>query len=129
MKMRIGFCTGCFDTFHDGHRHFLWGALAHCSKLIVAVNDDASVKTLKGEDRPVEPLWMRMSNVRREIGLYDAVVPFNGQHLQLAAVINPDVIIRGWDQDSENSGTIPVVRISQLPGFSTTLLAHERPRR
>jgi D-beta-D-heptose 7-phosphate kinase/D-beta-D-heptose 1-phosphate adenosyltransferase len=123
---RIGLATGCFDLFHDGHRFFLSGAKSWCRTLVVAVNDDASVRRLKGEGRPILTLSDRMSDVRSAIDEFDSVISFDGDHHKLIAALNPDVIIRGWDQDTETSGTIPIVHISHLPGISTTLLAHER---
>jgi D-beta-D-heptose 7-phosphate kinase/D-beta-D-heptose 1-phosphate adenosyltransferase len=120
--MKIGLATGCFDRFHKGHWHFLCEAGRLCQYLIVAVNTDASVRALKGADRPHDVLLTRIERVEANIWV-DAVIPFNGDNEKLAECIRPDVLIRGWDQ-SVLPSTVPIVRISQLPGFSTTLLAH-----
>jgi glycerol-3-phosphate cytidylyltransferase len=118
--MKVGFACGVFDLFHDGHRHFLQHASLRCDRLIVAVNHDRWCQR-KGPARPFDDLKVRMWNV--ETAVPDAqVIPFSGNDLALAAEISPDVIFRGWDQ-REDTGLIPVVRIGQLPGFSTTLLA------
>lgn len=123
--MKVGFCTGVFDTFHEGHRHFLRNCAIRCSYLVVAVNHDRWCQR-KGPARPYDSLGLRMFNVWNELrGGRCAVIPFSGNDLALAAEINPDVIFRGWDQ-RDDAGLIPVVRICQLPGFSTTLLASQR---
>lgn len=137
--MKIGFCTGVFDRFHRGHEHFLNQAALRCDHLIVAVNRDAWCRR-KGVDRPFDDLATRMRWVRLHIwglGMQEAVIPFAGNDLALAAEIKPDVIFRGWDQRIDSwseidttipvvSGTIPVIRIGQLPGVSTTLLASQK---
>ena len=125
--MKIGLVTGCFDRFHEGHRYFLEQAGMRCGYLIVAVNTDASVRALKGLSRPYDYLMTRIEKVERQTWV-DAVIPFNGDNDKLTACIKPDLLIRGWDQ-SVLPSTVPIVRISQLPGYSTTLLAHERPAR
>ena len=116
--MKIGLCTGCFDLFHEGHRYFLQECLKQCTHLIVAVNSDESVRRLKGKERPKEPLAARMLAVR---GFAQAVIPFDGHHRALTLAIEPDVILRGYDQDSsEVSHFIPMVRINRGPDVSTT---------
>ena len=120
--MKIGFANGCFDIFHDGHKHFLTKARACCQHLIVAVNDDASIKRLKGQERPKWPLLCRMQHVKNYA---DAVIPFDGNPLPLIQAIRPYVLIRGEDQtvlpDEWGSKTGLVV-IRRLDGVSTTAL-------
>lgn len=132
--MKIGLTTGCFDLFHMGHRHLLTIAGTECTLLIVAVNHDSWCVIAKGAGRPFVPLMERMRDVR-EFGarLHDAcrrsalftVIPFDGNDGDLARAICPDVIIRGYDQ-SANFSAIPVVRVGEAPGVSTTLLAAQR---
>lgn len=132
--MIIGLTTGCFDLFHPGHRHFLKQAAFECSLLIVAVNHDAWIKENKGAERPFHPLPVRMAAVRdfgedlhfnfRRSALF-TVIPFDGDDGALVRAIRPDYVIRGFDQ-SANFSTIPIVRVSQTPGFSTTLAAQQR---
>ncbi len=124
--MKIGFCTGVFDLFHAGHEHFLRNCVMRCDHLVVAVNHDRWCQR-KGPARPFDSLVVRMARVQT-YAYNSAVIPFSGNDLALAAEINPDVIFRGWDQ-REDAGLIPVVRIGQLPGFSTTLLAQSRSPR
>jgi cytidyltransferase-like protein len=124
--MKIGFCTGVFDLFHDGHRYFLRNCMLRCNHLIVAVNHDRWCQR-KGPARPFDSLNIRLPRVKEylfDIGARASsdVIPFSGNDLALAAEINPDVIFRGWDQ-REDAGLIPVVKIGRLDDFSTTLLA------
>ena len=51
----IGFTNGCFDLLHPGHIHLLSQAADHCDHLIVGLELDASVKRLKGSNRPIQP--------------------------------------------------------------------------
>src|SRR6202030_4761050 len=53
--LTVGFTNGCFDLLHPGHVHLLCEARSHCDRLVVGLNDDASVKRLKGVTRPVQP--------------------------------------------------------------------------
>lgn len=118
--MRIGFANGCFDCFHPGHDHFLRQARATCDWLIVAVNSDASVRRLKGPDRPVKSLQERMLDIDRT-GCAQAIIPFGGDPIPLLDQILPDVLIRGEDQSGEGIGYAKhFVRILRLQGYSTT---------
>ena len=51
----VAFANGCFDLLHVGHVRYLQGAAREADRLIVAVNDDTSVRALKGPERPVLP--------------------------------------------------------------------------
>ena len=51
----IAFANGCFDVLHVGHARYLEGASREANRLVVAVNDDESVRALKGSGRPVMP--------------------------------------------------------------------------
>ena len=52
--LKIGFTNGCFDLLHPGHVSLLSQARAHCDRLVVGLNSDASVERLKGPGRPVQ---------------------------------------------------------------------------
>lgn len=120
--MKIGFVNGCFDIFHDGHKHFLRKARTYCDYLIVAVNDDQSIKRLKGEGRPKWPLFCRMSHVRNYA---DAVIPFDGNPVPLVVAIRPDILIRGEDQTTqpqEWGERMTLIVIERLKGISTTAI-------
>ena len=72
---RVVMTNGCFDILHAGHVSYLNNAAKLGDKLIVAVNDDNSVKRLKGEGRPVNNVDRRMA-VLAGLGAVDWVVPF-----------------------------------------------------
>ncbi len=135
--MKVGFCNGCFDLFHDGHMHFLREATKHCDYLIVAVNSDRWIRRVKGENRPRQPLELRLKTVRLILIALDhpaAVIPFEGREDNLIMEIRPHVIIKGYDHQTtekycvrapgwkQGAGwyIIDAVHIGHLPGYSTT---------
>lgn len=94
---RIVMTNGCFDILHAGHVRCLIDAKAHGDRLIVAVNDDASVAALKGPARPLNPLASRMA-VLAALDAVDWVVPFTTPTPRdLIAEVLPDVLVKGGD--------------------------------
>ena len=94
---RIVFTNGCFDLLHAGHVHYLEQARALGDRLIVAVNDDASVTRLKGAGRPVTPLDRRLA-VLGGLAAVDWVVPFSGDTPEdLIRLVQPDLLVKGGD--------------------------------
>src|SRR5699024_8554114 len=73
---RIVMTNGCFDILHPGHVSYLAEARKLGDRLIVAVNDDASVQRLKGKTRPINPLAQRMA-VLAALYSVDWVIPFS----------------------------------------------------
>src|SRR6516225_6568739 len=71
----IAFANGCFDLLHVGHVRYLQGAAAEADRLVVAVNNDDSVRRLKGAERPVLPQQDRAELVAALRGV-DYVVVF-----------------------------------------------------
>ncbi|MBI1379908.1 MAG: D-glycero-beta-D-manno-heptose-7-phosphate kinase [Planctomycetaceae bacterium] len=94
---RIVFTNGCFDVLHAGHTRYLGFARSRGDALIVGVNDDASVKRLKGPTRPVNGLEDRME-VLAALEMVDAVVPF-GDDTPAALIerITPHILVKGED--------------------------------
>jgi D-beta-D-heptose 7-phosphate kinase/D-beta-D-heptose 1-phosphate adenosyltransferase len=94
--------NGCFDILHAGHVLYLNQARRLGDRLVVAVNDDASVKRLKGAGRPVNPLERRMT-VLAALESVDWVVPFSGDTpQQLICDIKPDLLVKGGDYRPED---------------------------
>jgi len=95
--LRVGFTNGCFDLIHPGHVRLLGQARAACDRLIVGLNTDASVKRLKGPERPIQNEVAR-ATVMASIGTVDLVVLF-GEDTPLAMIeaLKPDVLIKGAD--------------------------------
>lgn len=89
--------NGCFDVLHAGHVAYLEEAKSLGDRLIVAVNDDESVRRLKGSDRPVNALQDRMA-VLAGLAAVDWVVPFSEDTpARLIRMILPDVLVKGGD--------------------------------
>ena len=123
----VVFTNGCFDVLHRGHVHILRHAKAAGDLLIVALNSDASVRQIKGENRPV------LSEIDRTelIGameMVDYVIVFDEpEPTRLIAAIKPDVLVKGGDWKDNvvgaqlvegNGGRVVVV--PYIEGFSTS---------
>jgi len=94
---KIVMTNGCFDLLHAGHVSYLENAKKLGSRLIVAVNSDASVTRLKGIGRPINPVDRRMA-VLAGLGAVDWVVDFSEDTpQQLIANILPDILVKGGD--------------------------------
>jgi rfaE bifunctional protein nucleotidyltransferase chain/domain len=125
---QVVFTNGCFDILHLGHVDYLEKARQTGSKMIVGVNSDESVRTLKGPDRPVNNEHAR-ARILASLQFVDLVIVFtNDTPLELIIDLNPDVLVKGNDYSIETivgakevlaSGgqvkTIPLV-----PSYSTT---------
>ena len=93
--------NGCFDILHAGHVTYLAEARKLGDRLVVAVNDDASVKRLKGAERPVNTLAQRMA-VLAGLESVDWVVPFSGETPErLICHVIPNVLVKGGDYRPE----------------------------
>jgi D-beta-D-heptose 7-phosphate kinase / D-beta-D-heptose 1-phosphate adenosyltransferase len=126
--LRIGFTNGCFDILHPGHVKVLTAARAACDRLIVGLNSNASVKRLKGEDRPFQDERAR-AEVLAALEAADLVVIFDEDTpLKLISRIKPDVLVKGGDYTREQVVGYDVVEaagghvmlVDVLAGFSTT---------
>lgn len=94
---RVVMTNGCFDILHAGHITYLEEAKKLGDRLIVAVNDDDSVKRLKGASRPINPLQQRMA-VLAGLSSVDWVVPFSEDTPErLICKLLPDVLVKGGD--------------------------------
>ena len=120
--------NGCFDILHAGHVDYLTQAADLGNRLIVAVNDDASVSRIKGKTRPVNRLPERM-RVLAALEAVDWVVPFPEDTPQrLIELVSPDVLVKGGDYRAEEVVGYEhviatggrVVILDFLEGFSTS---------
>ncbi|MXW73412.1 MAG: bifunctional D-glycero-beta-D-manno-heptose-7-phosphate kinase/D-glycero-beta-D-manno-heptose 1-phosphate adenylyltransferase HldE [Chromatiales bacterium] len=128
--------NGCFDLLHAGHTACLAEARALGDRLMVAVNDDQSVRRLKGGSRPLVPLDQRMA-VLAALGSVDWVVPF-GEDTPAALIeeVGPLVLAKGGDYKPEEIAGGDAVerlggRVVVLPyrdGLSTTTLLERLTR-
>jgi rfaE bifunctional protein nucleotidyltransferase chain/domain len=93
----VAFANGCFDMLHVGHTRYLAGASAEADRLVVAVNDDHSVRGLKGSGRPVLSAADRAEIVAALDGV-DYVVIFPDPDVnRLLHLLHPDVHCKGTD--------------------------------
>ncbi len=93
--------NGCFDILHEGHVAYLEEARKLGDRLIVAVNDDDSVRRLKGASRPINPLDRRMA-VLAGLAAVDWVVPFSEDTPErLICSVQPDILVKGGDYRPE----------------------------
>jgi D-beta-D-heptose 7-phosphate kinase/D-beta-D-heptose 1-phosphate adenosyltransferase len=124
----IAFTNGVFDILHEGHIAVLSQAASFADVLIVGVNSDASVKKLKGENRPINSEDSR-ALIIASLLMVDAVTIFNEETpIELIRLIQPDVLIKGGDYTLEtivgakevlaNGGRVEIIPV--LEGFSTT---------
>ncbi len=94
--------NGCFDILHAGHVQYLTQARQLGDRLVVAVNDDESVRRLKGASRPVNPLAQRMA-VLAGLEAVDWVVPFGEDTPErLICQVMPDMLVKGGDYRAED---------------------------
>ncbi|CAG9295785.1 bifunctional D-glycero-beta-D-manno-heptose-7-phosphate kinase/D-glycero-beta-D-manno-heptose 1-phosphate adenylyltransferase HldE [Celerinatantimonas diazotrophica] len=98
---KVVMTNGCFDILHAGHVSYLSKAKSLGDRLIVAVNDDESVRRLKGSTRPINPLERRMA-VLAGLAAVDWVVSFSDDTpQQLIADLLPDLLVKGGDYQVE----------------------------
>lgn len=125
---RIVFTNGCFDVIHRGHTTHLRQAKALGDVLVVALNDDASVRRLKGPERPVNPLGDRVA-VLEALDCIDYLTTFGDDTpIALLEALRPDVYAKGGDYTPEMLAETEVVRaaggevriLDFLPDHSTT---------
>lgn len=125
---KIVFTNGCFDVLHAGHVSLLESARAQGDFLVVGLNDDASIRRLKGEGRPVNTLGDR-ARVLASLSCVGAVVAFTDDTpLSLIEGIVPDVLVKGADwagkgvvgQQVVEAAGGRVVLVELVAGLSTT---------
>jgi D-beta-D-heptose 7-phosphate kinase/D-beta-D-heptose 1-phosphate adenosyltransferase len=126
--LRIGFTNGCFDILHPGHVHVLTRARAACDRLVVGLNSDASVKRLKGPDRPIQDVHAR-AGVLAALEAVDLVAIFEDDTpLDLIARLRPSVLVKGGDYRKETvvgyelveADGGEIILVDLVPGHSTT---------
>ncbi|MEE9270103.1 MAG: adenylyltransferase/cytidyltransferase family protein [Candidatus Krumholzibacteria bacterium] len=124
---RIVFTNGCFDLLHPGHMRLLSKAAARGDTLLVAINDDESVRRLKGKARPIYPAEER-AEILLALRWVDYVTVFPEETpLETIRIVEPDVLVKGGEYKErdivgaafvrERGGT--VVRILMKRGHST----------
>ncbi len=122
-KKKIVFTNGCFDIMHPGHTAYLESAKSLGDILIVGLNSDVSVKSIKGSKRPINDENSRAS-ILLSLRAVDYVCLFNEPTpIEIIKIVKPDVLVKGGDWETKdivgadfvksyngNVVTIPIVR-------------------
>jgi D-glycero-beta-D-manno-heptose 1-phosphate adenylyltransferase len=127
-KGKVVFTNGCFDILHLGHVDYLEKARNLGYKLIVGVNTDKSIGSIKGPERPITDENSR-ARVIAALAFVDAVILFNEETpYDLISYLKPDILVKGDDYTVENiigadvviqnGGTVET--ISLVKGYSTS---------
>ena len=125
---KVVFTNGCFDILHAGHVHYLEQAKELGDELVVGLNSDSSVKTLKGPSRPINNLEQR-AKVLSSLKCVDRIVSFADETpIKLIKEIKPDVLVKGGDYKVKDvvghkeikswGGEVKIIPL--VPGLSTT---------
>ena len=115
----LAFANGCFDLLHVGHIRYLESSAQEADLLVVAINDDASVRTLKGEGRPILPADERAELVAA-LRCVDFVVVFPELTVgPLLQALRPDVHCKGTDYTVD---TVPEREIVKAYGGRTAIV-------
>jgi rfaE bifunctional protein nucleotidyltransferase chain/domain len=127
---RTVFTNGCFDLLHNGHLCYLMDAAALGDKLIIGLNSDASVKRLKGENRPIKNENERALQLA-SLAFVDGVILFEEDTpLELIKSIMPNLLVKGGDYSvgaivgaeevTKNGGEVKLIPF--IKGYSSTNL-------
>jgi D-beta-D-heptose 7-phosphate kinase/D-beta-D-heptose 1-phosphate adenosyltransferase len=124
----VVFANGCFDLIHRGHIYLLREAKALGDLLVVAVNSDRSVKTIKGPSRPIVSETDRLELIAamemvNYVLLFDEPDPYS-----IISILRPNILVKGGDWSAEAVVGADLVRrtggkivvVPYLKGFSTT---------
>jgi D-beta-D-heptose 7-phosphate kinase/D-beta-D-heptose 1-phosphate adenosyltransferase len=133
---KVVFTNGCFDILHAGHVEYLTEAREKGDRLIVAINDDAGVRRLKGDGRPINTVDRRQTMLAG-LEAVDWVVAFSEDTPEaLLELVRPDVLVKGGDYTVDQvvgsdivtayGGEVSVLKL--VDGLSTTALAEKIKR-
>ena len=113
--LKVGFTNGCFDVLHAGHVNYLNQAREQCDRLVVGLNNDSSVKILKGQSRPIHDEASR-ADVLGALSCVDLVVLFGAKEkdddntaIDLLSTIKPDFYVKGGDYTVDQIPEAPTV--------------------
>lgn len=135
----VTLANGCFDLLHVGHVRYLQAAKELGGRLVVAVNSDASVRSLKGEGRPIMPDRER-AEILAALESVDAVVIFSERDVcALLGEIRPDIQAKGTDYTVESvperdvlqsyGGRVAIVGDPKDHSVTDIIRAHLLPRK
>jgi len=131
---KIVFTNGCFDILHRGHFDYLRRSKSLGNFLIVGLNSDDSVRSLKGNDRPINNQNIRAENLSK-LDYIDAVIIFNEETPEkLINLLLPDILTKGGDYKKNqivgsdtvinNGGKVKI--LPHIKGYSTTAIINNQ---
>ena len=129
-KFKVGVTNGCFDVIHSGHIHLLSEAKKYCDKLIVLLNSDSSIKSIKGSKRPILNLNKRIE-ILNKIKDVDDIKSFDEKTPEkIISKIIPNILFKGSDYKAKelagykfiknSGGSVKIIK--KLRNFSTSKL-------
>ena len=123
LQKRVVFTNGCFDVLHKGHLTLLKEARSLGDKLVVGLNSDASVRRLKGHDRPFNDMITRREQLLLIPYVDDVIIFEQDTPYELIKDLQPDLIVKGGDYTVEEivgHDLAPVHIVPTVEGYSTT---------
>ena len=123
LENTIVFTNGCFDILHTGHFELLKAAKEKGNKLIVGLNDDDSVRRLKGSSRPINPVEIRKKQLETLTWVDEVIVFSEDTPYNLIKSIKPNLIVKGGDykvEDVVGHDLTSVYIVPTVEDFSTT---------
>ena len=110
MNRNTVFTNGCFDIIHLGHLQLLNFCKKFGGKLIIGINSDKSIRSIKGKNRPINNQKYRKTFLE-ELNIADKIIIFNEDTpLNLIKKIKPNIIIKGDDYKKKNIVGIDVIK-------------------
>ena len=125
---KVVFTNGCFDILHQGHVRYLSEAKKCGDYLIIGLNSDRSVRSIKGKNRPLMPAGAR-AELLAALCFVDGVVVFDEEDpVAIIKYLQPQVLVKGSDWAEEDiigaeaikKAGGEVKRIALVPGISTS---------
>jgi D-beta-D-heptose 7-phosphate kinase/D-beta-D-heptose 1-phosphate adenosyltransferase len=125
---KIVFTNGCFDILHTGHTRYLAIARSYGDLLVVAVNSDSSVRTIKGEKRPINSQAERAETLAALESVDFVTIFGEPDPYKVISALQPDVLVKGGDwpiekiigRDVVEARGGKAVNVPYVEGASTT---------
>jgi D-beta-D-heptose 7-phosphate kinase/D-beta-D-heptose 1-phosphate adenosyltransferase len=130
---QVVFTNGCFDLLHIGHTRYLEQAKSKGDLLVVGLNSDSSVKSLKGDKRPLIPQDER-AEMLSNLEMVDYVTIFSDQTAKnVISELKPDIYVKGGDYSIDDLPEAEIVQhyggqielVSEIKGASTTNIVNK----
>ncbi|MFP4548081.1 MAG: D-glycero-beta-D-manno-heptose 1-phosphate adenylyltransferase [Fidelibacterota bacterium] len=119
---KVVFTNGCFDVLHVGHLTLLEKAKSFGDRLCVGINSDASVKILKGENRPINSQEDR-TRLLAALYVVDYVTVFDEQTpCEIISFLRPDIHVKGGDYDPNDFDNMPEAKVVKEYGGTIKII-------